>query len=70
MCVAEKGAKEVYWAGAKLHGVNAVVHSPPYSIYSEDEVPLNVEGQSYSVKVTMQGNADPLQLILADLLVR
>ena len=38
-------------------------------IYSEDEVPLNVEGQSYSVKVTMQRNVDPLQLILADLVV-
>ena len=38
--------------------------------FSEDEVPLDVDGRSYSVKVTIKGNADPLQLILADLLVR
>ena len=38
-------------------------------IQSEDEVPLEVDGQPYSVKVTIQANADPLQLILADLVV-
>ena len=39
-------------------------------ILSEEEVPLDVGGQLHSVKVTLQGKDDPVQLILADMLVQ